>query len=92
MEIYVDLMHAFTNLLNTLNADAHLPIGIHEELIPMTGYDSSTGTFTVDTTLGTLVFERVLIYQSQSMFVSFLGKSKSKYKIIIIFISMILIL
>ena len=90
MEIYVDLMHAFTNLLNTLNADAHLPIGIHEELIPMTGYDSSTGTFTVDTTLGTLVFERVLIYQSLSVFVSFLGKSK--YKIIIIFINLILIL
>ena len=33
METYVDLMHAFTNLLK----DAPLPIDIHEELIPMTG-------------------------------------------------------
>ena len=48
METYVDLMHAFTNLLK----DAPLPIDIHEELIPMTGYESTIGTFTVDTTLG----------------------------------------
>lgn len=50
MEIYVNLMHAFTNLLR--ETSTHLPIGIHEELIPMTGYDSSSGTFTIDTTLG----------------------------------------
>jgi calcium-activated chloride channel regulator 4 len=50
MQVYVDLMHAFSGLL--LDETPHLPVVLHEELIPMTGYSSSTGTFTVDTTLG----------------------------------------
>ena len=52
MEIYVNLMHAFTDLLSS-ESQTHLPIGIHEKLIAMTGF-ANTGPddFTIDTTLG----------------------------------------
>ena len=51
MEIYVNLMHAFTDLLSS-ETSTHLPIGIHEKLIAMTGFGNSGDDFTIDTTLG----------------------------------------
>lgn len=50
IEVYVGLMHAFSGLL--VDEQPKLPVVVHEELIEMTGYSSSTGRFTIDTTLG----------------------------------------
>ena len=54
MKLYVDLMHAFSGLLTTDTEKPlpDLPVNVHENLIPMTGYPETSATFTVDTTLG----------------------------------------
>ena len=50
MKLYVDLMHAFSGLLEYERPQ--LPVTVHEELIDMNGYTSTSGDFKVDTTLG----------------------------------------
>ena len=51
VRVYVDLMHAFSLLLPT-SGPTTPPVIIHENLIEMNGYSSSTGQFVVDETLG----------------------------------------
>ncbi len=51
VRVYVDLMNAFTLLLPT-SGPTTPPIIVHENLIEMNGYSSSTGHFIVDETLG----------------------------------------
>ena len=50
MKLYVDLMHAFSGLLE--HEKPQLPVTVHESLIDMKGYTSTSGSFVVDTTLG----------------------------------------
>ena len=50
MKLYVDLMQAFSGLLN--HERPRLAIDVHDNLIPMTGYGTTNGTYVIDTTLG----------------------------------------
>ena len=51
VRVYVDLMNAFTLLLPNSGLFTP-PVIVHENLIEMNGYSSSTGQFVVDETLG----------------------------------------
>ena len=55
IEVYMDLINAFSNLIDAEFENHGIPrppVTIHEDLIEMSGFSSSTGKFSVDPTLG----------------------------------------